>query len=86
MNKEQETAVGPNGEIRPTDPIANQTVALGVALGTQEEEYVDEEHRQKAEKDRLDRPRVLHEMDEDGNVRVIEVTTRRELEAQLASK
>ena len=55
MNKEKETAVGPNGKIRPTDPIANQTVALGVARGIREEEYVEE----------------------DGNISVKEITTRR---------
>ena len=85
MNK-QEKIIGPEGRIRPSDAGQATIMSAKVLTGEIEDEFVDEEHRQKAEKDRLDRPRVLHEMDEDGNVRVIEVTTQRELEAQLASK
>ena len=41
--REEEFMIGPHGEKRPADPIANAVRAMEIATGLAEEEYVTEE-------------------------------------------
>ena len=75
----KDKVIGPNGEIRPRDPIAHQTVAFDVLTGHREEEYISEEHKRKAEEKKLDEERTIFVPNPETGELEIKVTTRREL-------
>ena len=76
----KDKVIGPNGEIRPRDPLANQTIAMDVLTGHREEEYIDEEHKEKAEEKKLNEVRHLYVMDtKTGELTPKGTATRREL-------
>lgn len=73
------TIVGPNGEIRPADPLANQTVAMDVLTGHREEEYIDEEHNKAAEEKKLDEKKTIFVPNPETSELEMKTATRREL-------
>lgn len=80
MHKDERKIIGPNGELRPADPIAHQTRVMEVLTGQREEEYVDEEHRVKAQEKRSKEKRHLWSIDtETGEVEHKGTFTRKEL-------
>lgn len=78
--------IGPEGQVRPNDPVQASNKTFKILTGESKEEYIDEEHREAAEKARLDRPVTMHTLEEDGSVTFDRVTNRRELEQQKSSK
>lgn len=78
MAKEQ-TVVGPNGEIRPADPLANQTVAMDVLTGHREQEYIDEDHKKSAEEKKLDEKKTIFVPSPETGELEMKTDTRREL-------
>ena len=43
QKKEGKTVIGPHGEIRPADDVANAILVAKIATGEAEEQYVDKE-------------------------------------------
>ena len=43
MDKKDKKVIGPNGEIRPADDVANAILVAKIATGEAEEQYVNKE-------------------------------------------